>query len=309
MKICSLLPSATEIICALGLEDQLVGISHVCDFPSSVTEGNAVVVTQRSSDLEGLSSIAIDEIIKSNRNNKIATQIVDAELLRHIEPDIIITQELCYVCAVEYGAVCDVTSGILSYEPNMISLKPAGLQDILDNILLIASACHVESAGNKLVESIKTRMKLVTDSLTRAKVPNFPNTFCIDWLEPLRNTGQWIPELIEIAGGNEGLAEKNGKSTEVQWEEVLNYNPDFIFSMPCAFPMSEVKNSTKSAFAKISQFDTLQAYQNERIYLFDGQVPSRHGPRFIDVLENFAEILHPQLFAGLPMVNLYTKFE
>ena len=127
MKICSLLPSATEIVCSLGLEDQLVGISHVCDYPVSLIDSDALVVTKRSSEMVGLSSQAIDKVIKSNRERKIATQIVDADLLRQLSPDIILTQELCYVCAVEYGAVCDVTTEILDYEPQIVSLKPAGV--------------------------------------------------------------------------------------------------------------------------------------------------------------------------------------
>ena len=134
MKICSLLPSATEIVCSLGLEDQLVGISHVCDYPISLIDSDALVVTKRSSEMVGLSSQAIDKVIKSNRERKIATQIVDADLLRQLSPDIILTQELCYVFAVEYGAVCDVTTEILDYEPQIVALKPAGVDDILENI-------------------------------------------------------------------------------------------------------------------------------------------------------------------------------
>ena len=309
MKICSLLPSATEIVCSLGLEDQLVGISHVCDYPVSLIDSDALVVTKRSSEMVGLSSQAIDKVIKSNRERKIATQIVDADLLRQLSPDIILTQELCYVCAVEYGAVCDVTTEILDYEPQIVSLKPAGVDDILENIIKIAEVCNVKGSGEKLVNSIRSRMNFVIDKLAQASDLKAPRTFCIDWLAPLRNTGQWIPELIEMAGGREELAEKNGKSREVSWEEVLKYDPDIIFSMPCAFPMDEVKEASRSAFSEISHFNDINAVRNGQVYLFDGQVPSRHGPRFIEVLENFAEVINPQLFQGLFNTKLYTNLE
>ena len=309
MKICSLLPSATEIVCSLGLEDQLVGISHVCDYPVSLIDSDALVVTKRSSEMVGLSSQAIDKVIKSNRERKIATQIVDADLLRQLSPDIILTQELCYVCAVEYGAVCDVTTEILDYEPQIVSLKPAGVDDILENIIKIAEVCNVKGSGEKLVNSIRSRMNFVIDKLAQASDLKAPRTFCIDWLAPLRNTGQWIPELIEMAGGREELAEKNGKSREVSWEEVLKYDPDIIFSMPCAFPMDEVKEASRSAFSGISHFNDISAVRNGQVYLFDGQVPSRHGPRFIEVLENFAEVINPQLFQGLVNTKLYTNLE
>ena len=309
MKICSLLPSATEIVCSLGLEDQLVGISHVCDYPISLIDSDALVVTKRSSEMVGLSSQAIDKVIKSNRERKIATQIVDADLLRQLSPDIILTQELCYVCAVEYGAVCDVTTEILDYEPQIVSLKPAGVDDILENIIKIAEVCNVKGSGEKLVNSIRSRMNFVIDKLAQASDLKAPKTFCIDWLAPLRNTGQWIPELIEMAGGREELAEKNGKSREVSWEEVLKYDPDIIFSMPCAFPMDEVKEASRSAFSGISHFNDINAVRNGQVYLFDGQVPSRHGPRFIEVLENFAEVINPQLFQGLVNTKLYTNLE
>ena len=309
MKICSLLPSATEIVCSLGLEDQLVGISHVCDYPVSLIDSDALVVTKRSSEMVGLSSQAIDKVIKSNRERKIATQIVDADLLRQLSPDIILTQELCYVCAVEYGAVCDVTTEILDYEPQIVSLKPAGVDDILENIIKIAEVCNVKGSGEKLVNSIRSRMNFVIDKLAQASDLKAPKTFCIDWLAPLRNTGQWIPELIEMAGGREELAEKNGKSREVSWEEVLKYDPDIIFSMPCAFPMDEVREASRSAFSEISHFNDINAVRNGQVYLFDGQVPSRHGPRFIEVLENFAEVINPQLFQGLFNTKLYSNLE
>jgi len=274
----------------------------------ALATGEAQVVTKRSSDLTNLSSKSIDEVIKSNRENHIATQIVDGDLLREVQPDLIITQELCYVCAVEYGAVCDLTSGILNYQPKILSLRPAGVQDILGNILAIAEACDRLPHGEKLVNSLKKRIKFISDKLAQKPELHLPKTFCIDWLEPLRNTGQWIPELIEMAGGNEGLAEKHGKSREVCWEEVISYDPDFIFSMPCAFPMAEVETSTAIALAEVAEFKTITAAQMEGVYLFDGQVPSRHGPRFIDVLENFAELLHPELFKGLADPKLYVKF-
>lgn len=303
MKICSLLPSATEMVCALGLSDSLVGISHACDYPESIP--NAVVVTETMSNMRNNSSLGIDSLIKANRFNNRPTQMVNADLLKQIQPDIIITQDLCYVCAVEYGSVCEVTSDVLGYEPNILSFRPASVADIFKNIMTVAEACKIENEGKELVTSLSNRIDYIVDNLAVKYKEPTPTTFCIDWLDPLRNTGQWIPELIELAGGIEGLAEKHGKSREVSWGEVINYDPGYIFSMPCAFTMDRVKVDTVEVFSKVKDFESLQAFQNHNIYLFDGQLPSRHGPRIIDVLEGFAEILHPELFQGLSPSSLY----
>ena len=169
----------------------------------------------------------------------------------------------------------------------------------------ILGLLFIENEGKELVTSLSNRIDYIVDNLAVKYKEPTPTTFCIDWLDPLRNTGQWIPELIELAGGIEGLAEKHGKSREVSWGEVINYDPGYIFSMPCAFTMDRVKVDTVEVFSKVKDFESLQAFQNHNIYLFDGQLPSRHGPRIIDVLEGFAEILHPELFQGLSPSSLY----
>ena len=147
-------------------------------------------------------------------------------------PDLILTQELCEVCAIGAGSVFETAARVLDYNPQILSIRPAGLDDIFDNIRRIGEAAGVPTRAAELLANLQRRVDHVAG---RATDGQSPSVFCIDWLEPLRNTGQWTPELVELAGGQEGLAEKWGKSREVGWSEVHEYQPDYVMVMPCAF--------------------------------------------------------------------------
>ena len=148
---------------------------------------------------------------------------------------------------------------------------------------------------------LRARAGYVAD---RAADGHRPKVFCIDWLEPLRNTGQWTPELVELAGGEEGLAEKWGKSREVGWDEVVEYQPEYVMVMPCAFNMDRTILET-ARLAEREEWHALDAVREGRVYLFDGQIPSRHGPRVIDVLEGLAEAMRPDRFDGLTQPGIF----
>ena len=231
MRICSLLPSATEMVYALGLGDQLVGVSHACDYPEDAA--SKPVVSRSLRGISHLDSAEIDGIIQQARTNNNPLYWIDGDLLRDLKPDLIITQELCEVCAVGSGSVFETAAKVLDYQPIIITVRPAGLEDIFQNILNIGQAAQVPNRAQELVEDLRGRVAHVQSRLPDT-MPR-PKVFCIDWLDPLRNTGQWVPELVELAGGQEGLAIKWGKSREIAWEEVLAYQPDFLMSMPCAF--------------------------------------------------------------------------
>ncbi len=299
MRIVSLLPSATEIVFALGLGDSLVGVSHMCDYPE---EARGLPVVSRSIRSKShLSSAEIDAIIQQARATGNPLYIIDGDLLRKLRPDVILTQELCEVCAVGAGSVFETAAKALDYTPEILSIRPAGLEDIFNNIQRIGEAAGVPHQADNLLKQLRNRTEYVAE---RAADRRRPKVFCIDWLEPLRNTGQWTPELVEIAGGEEGLAEKWGKSREVGWDEVLDYQPDYVMVMPCAFNMDRTIAET-ARLAGREEWNSLDAVKSGRVFLFDGQIPSRHGPRVVDVIEGLAEAMRPRVFDGLTRPGIF----
>ena len=299
MRIVSLLPSATEIVFGLGLGQSLVGVSHMCDFPEAARSLPIVSRSVRSK--SHLSSAEIDAIIQQARASGNPVYVIDGDLLRRLKPDLILTQELCEVCAVGAGSVFETAARVLDYSPEILSMRPASLADIYGNILRIGQAAGVPDRADLLVEQLRRRADQVAQ---RAADGRRPRVFCIDWLDPLRNTGQWTPELVELAGGREGLAQKWGKSREVAWDEVLDYRPDYLMVMPCAFNMDRTILET-ARLSERDEWNSLTAVREGRVFLFDGQIPSRHGPRVIDVLEGLAEAMRPERFAGTTRPGIF----
>ena len=299
MRIVSLLPSATEIVFALGLGDSLVGVSHMCDHPAEAQGRPIVSRSVRSK--SHLSSAEIDAIIQQARASNNPVYIIDGDLLKRLQPDLILTQELCEVCAVGAGSVFETAARYLDYTPEILSIRPASLADIYGNIRRIGEAAGVTESAENLVAQLTQRSDHVASRIADS---DRPKVFCIDWLEPLRNTGQWTPELVEIAGGEEGLAEKWGKSREVEWDEVHAYQPDYVMVMPCAFNMDRTILETARLMER-DEWQALDAVREGRVFLFDGQIPSRHGPRVIDVLEGLAEAMRPDRFAGLTRPGIF----
>jgi iron complex transport system substrate-binding protein len=331
MRICSLLPSATEIVYALGLGDQLVGVSHTCDYPAEARSKPVVSRSIRS--ISHLGSREIDAIIRQARDNDNPVHWIDADLLRELRPDLIITQEICEVCAIDQASVYQTAAQALDYRPEIITTRPVGLEEIYQNIRLIGAAAQATKQADALVNRLRKRAERVAagvaDLMADTGVDNGVNTtfnagvnpgadagadagkrpkvFCIDWLEPLRNTGQWTPELVELAGGVEGLAEKWGKSREITWDEVVAYQPDYLMVMPCAFDLARTEREAREHLYSHPAWESLQAVRQGQVYLFDGLIPSRHGPRTLDVLEGLAEALHPERFRGLAPPGVFIK--
>ena len=301
MRIVSLLPSATEIVYALGLGDQLVGVSHTCDYPPDARSKPVVSRSLRA--VSHLDSQQIDAIIRQARAAGNPVHWIDGDLLRELRPDLIITQEICEVCAIDQGSVHQTAARVLDYQPQIIVTRPVGLAEIYQNILTIGAAAGAAPAAAELVARLRQRADRVA-ALT-ATVTRHPRVFCIDWLEPLRNTGQWTPELVELAGGSEGLAEKWGKSREVSWAEVTAYRPDYMMVMPCAFDLPRTEREARQLLYSPPEWPDLPAVRQGQVYLFDGLLPSRHGPRVLDVLEGLAEALHPERCAGLSPPGLF----
>jgi iron complex transport system substrate-binding protein len=291
VRIVSLLPSATEIVCELNLTDQLVGVSADSDWPIDVVARLPVLNTV-AIDTALMTSREIDEAA-SDGHRGASLYHVDADLLRQLRPDLILTQEICEVCAVSRRDV-ELASQTLGYTPRVLSLSPVTLDQVLADVELVARTAGAPS--DFLVTSLRERLERVqqrAQGLTRARV------FCMEWLDPPYTAGHWVPEMVELAGGVDELGTAGGSSRRVAWPDVLDYAPDVIVLMPCSFDLER----TASEFDLLRQLDgwqMLPAVKSGRVFAGHTHLFSRSGPRLVDGVEALARMLHPEQF-GEPL--------
>jgi len=291
MKVVSLLPSATEIVCALGLQESLVGRSHECDYPESVKH---LPVCSEANFTDGLSSLEIDVKVKGLLAEALSVYTVKREQIKALAPDVIITQDQCEVCAVSLTEVEDALCDLLDKDAKIVSLHPNSLDDIFQNIMDVAVALDVKTKGETLIEDLQERVDIVLHKLKF--IDQKPTVACIEWLEPMMVSGNWIPELVSIAGGVSILAENGKHSPYVKWEDIRTQDPDIIIVMPCGFP---IERTMKEVNLLLQQpgFADLKAVKNNRVYLADGnQYFNRPGPRIVDSIEILSEIINPKHF-------------
>jgi iron complex transport system substrate-binding protein len=290
-KIISLLPAATEIICALGLESQLVGRSHECDFPETVKQ---LPVCSYDRIGANLSSLEIDKQVKQLLTNALSVYEVNSEQIKQLSPDVIITQDQCAACAVSLPEVEQALANELEKPARIISLQPNSLGNIMENITEVARALNAVPAANALLEELQERVDLIQHKLKF--IENKPTVACIEWLEPLMVSGNWIPELVEIAGGNPVMAEPGKHSPYIQWEDLRLQDPEVIVVMACGFSIERTLKEIDTLL-QLPNFTDLQAVKNKRLYLTDGnQYFNRPGPRIVDSIEILAEIIYPKQF-------------
>ena len=303
MRICSLLPSATEIVYALGLGDQLVGVSHACDYPEMAI--NKPVVSRNVRQMIHLTSQEINGIVSQARINKNSLYWIDADLLQELKPDLIITQEICEVCAIDSGSVFETADKVLHYDLDILTIRPNSVADILHNIREISTAAKEVDQGDQLIASLQERIQAVAEMVSYEDAR--PRVLCLDWLDPLRNTGQWVPELVSIAGGDELLAYAGGVSRELMWDEIIDYEPEYLMVMPCGFDSDRVRQETIKKLTYLDGWRDLPAVRMDHVFLFDGRIPTRHGPRVVDVLESLAEAMHSHKFKGISPNGVMVK--
>ena len=290
-RIISLLPAATEIVCALGLEQNLVGRSHECDFPESV---KSLPVCSEANFADDLSSLEIDIKVKEILTEALSIYTVKRELIKELAPDVVITQAQCEVCAVSLKDVEQALDNYLDKESSIVSLQPNKLDDIFDDIKTVAHALDVTDAADVLIEDLQERIDIIRHKLKY--VESRPTVACIEWLEPLMVSGNWIPEVVNTAGGSSILAEAGKHSPFVKWEDIQQANPDVIVVMPCGFSIERTMKEM-NILLELPGFADLSAVKNNRLYITDGnQYFNRPGPRIVDSIEIIAEITHPKLF-------------
>ncbi|MFY9269414.1 MAG: cobalamin-binding protein [Candidatus Manganitrophaceae bacterium] len=298
-RIVSLIASGTEIVSALGLEEQLVGRSHECDYPPSV--GRLPVCTGPNFSIEG-SSAEIDRRVKETLHQALSIYRVDTDLLKKLRPTHLITQTQCEVCAVSLKEVeiamqeWILRGGTEKNEPTptLIPLAPNALSDIWADILRTADALGVSDRGRAVVDRMKTRMSEIEAKINMLSV--LPTVAGIEWIDPLMAGGNWMPELIAMAGGTNLFGEAGKHSPWMTWESLVQADPDFLLIFPCGFDISRTEKELP-LLTERSEWPTLRAVRKGKVFLLDGnQYFNRPGPRLAESLEILAEILHPELF-------------
>lgn len=291
-RIVSLIASATEIVCALGFEEDLVGRSHECDFPKSVKR--FPVCTAPKFPVDG-SSYEIDQRVKAILSEALSVYRVDAARLRELRPDVIVTQSQCEVCAVSLRDVEEAVCDWVESRPRIVSLEPNCLADVWSDVRRVAAALGVSARGEELVRRIEERMARVATKAAAAG--RRPAIACIEWIEPLMACGNWMPELVGMAGGANLFGEAGKHSPWMTWEELRRRDAEVILVVPCGFDIERTRAEMPALVAQPG-WSNLGAVRGGRVYLADGnQYFNRPGPRLGESLEILAEILHPETFS------------
>ncbi len=286
-RIASLLPSATEIVCALDAGDRLVGISHECDHPAAVV-GLPVLTTTRIDSAKPSGAIHWDvgEMLKQ----ALSVFEIDLATLAAVQPDIVLTQTLCEACAVSQVQVREALGQAVAREAALLSLEAATLEDVWSDILSVGRAIGCESRAVSLVEGLRDRLV----ALSRAVAAHErPRVTCIEWFDPPMIAGNWVPELVTIAGGEPLLAEPGAHSDWLDWDDLLAADPDFIVLMPCGFDIDRCRAELPALTVRPGWRD-IAAVRAGRIFVTDGNACfNRPGPRLAESAEVLSEILHP----------------
>jgi iron complex transport system substrate-binding protein len=298
VRIASLLPSATEIVCAIGLQDELVAVTHECDWPPSVRD--KPVVTRSVHDLTAVGSRDIHARVTASMHGGSSLYELDEEALAAAEPDLILTQELCHVCAVSYREVNEVARRI-DADITVVSLEPTSLEGIFNTITTVGAMAEVEDAAIDLVESLRERLGAVEQRVADRRDHGQTGTrvVALEWLDPPFAVGHWVPEQIRRAGGWDLLGSDGEKAHPTTWDAVAEVEPEILFLMPCGFHLAEtVREWARTPIPP--WLAELPAARRGAVFALDGSAYfSRPGPRVIDGIEMLAEIMDPEAFVDL----------
>ncbi|HLZ71655.1 MAG TPA: cobalamin-binding protein [Dehalococcoidia bacterium] len=289
MRICSLLPSATEIVCALGLEGSLVGVTHECDFPAAVR--SLPRVTRSAIESDGLSSSRIDALVAARVHDHRGLYALDRDLLERLNPDLILTQELCDVCAVSYAEVQEAVRALFG-ERSVLSLEPTRLDEVFASIERVGTVTGRERDAAHLTGWLRAERDRIAGLLTG--IAERPRVACIEWLDPPWVGGHWVPEMVALAGGTDALGEAGSPSVRTSWEQVAAARPNVIVVMPCGFGVERILREIATLDLPPTWHD-LPAVRAGRVYAVDANSYfSRPGPRLVDGLRLLAGLLHAE---------------
>ena len=286
-RIVTLLPSATEIVCGLGLRERLVGVTHECDYPTNVH--NLPRVTRSAIDINA-SSQDIDAAVREHLQTNKALYTIDVTLLASLRPDLLVTQALCDVCAVSESDVLEALSE-LPGEPELINLEPMTLAEVFETIILVGSAAGCSEIAKIYVRSLSGRVDEVRQAA--AEIRQKPRVGFLEWVDPPFNGGHWTPELIEYAGGIDCFGSKHQPSRRIDHPTISDADPDVLILALCGFDETRARQELE-VFKQQLDFRALRAAKSGRVYVLDGNSYfSRPGPRLVDALELLFKLLHP----------------
>jgi iron complex transport system substrate-binding protein len=291
-RIVSFLPSATEMVCALGLEDRLVGVTHECDYPVSVKR--KPVVVRSAVPVENMTEAQIDQAVAERVRAGLSVYQVDENLLRELAPDLILVQNLCDVCAPAGNEVSRALQ-VLAKKPEVLHLSPKSLVEILDNLREVGQAAGCPQAANHWIESASEELQRIT-AMAQA-TSSQPRVFCMEWLDPIYCSGHWVPEMVKIAGGIDKLSREGSDSVRIAWQEVLAWSPEILIVMPCG---CNLKKTTELAprLCTFPGWSDLPAVRNGKVFAVDASSYfARPGPRVVDGTKLLAHLIHPEIFS------------
>jgi iron complex transport system substrate-binding protein len=291
MRVCCLLPGATEIAFALGLGDDVVGVTHECDYPAEARQ--KPIVVRSLIDSNRMTSLEIDRWVSERLRNNQGLYTIDEERLREAAPDVILTQGLCDVCAIDYNEVVSAAE-TLAKKPKIVSLTPNCLTDVLDDLARVGEATGQNRRAEQLLRELEQRISAVREKV--AKSSAHPRVACLEWFDPVYVAGHWVPEMVEIAGAEDVLGRSGEPSARVEWQTVLDSVPDIIVLMPCGFDVARTLGEAP-ALKRLAGWYDLPAVKTGKVFAVNGHAFfSRPGPRLVDGLEILAHVIHPEFF-------------
>jgi iron complex transport system substrate-binding protein len=291
MRVCSLLPGATEIAFALGLGDDVVGVTHECDYPAEARQ--KPIVVRSLIDSNRMTSLEIDRWVSERLRSNKGLYVIDEKRLREAAPDVILTQGLCDVCAIDYNEVVSASES-LAKKPKIVSLTPNCLTDVLDDVARVGEATGQGHRAERLVRQLEERISAVRKEVARSFAR--PRVVCLEWFNPTYAAGHWVPEMVELAGGYDVLGRKGEPSARTDWNKIVESAPDVIMLMPCGFDVPRTLGEA-AVLKQLVGWHELSAVKAGKVFAVNGHAFfSRPGPRLVDGLELLAHIIHPEIF-------------
>jgi len=288
MRTVSLFPSATELVAGIGAAADLVGRSHRCNYPAEVRDLPAVTISELS-DRASSAAGDIDSIVDDHGHGDGTYFRVVTDRLRAVRPEVLITQSLCEVCAVPESMTAEAVE-TLDADPELVTLGPTTIDEILDSITRLGAALDREAGADRLVADLQARIDAVIDRRPDPSRP--PRVVCLEWTDALRCHGLWVPEIVERLGAEDGFGRPGAHGRVIDWADVVAFDPEILVVSPCGRSIPEIREDVANVVDRPGWTD-LTAVEDDRVYLLDGELSSRHGPRVVRALELFAKIIYP----------------
>ena len=303
MKICSLLPSGTEILFALGLGEQVVGVSDLCHYPPEARSKH--VVSRSKVDAKSLTSDQVEELMQRLLSTGESPYDLDNDWILNNSPDVVLTQDLCFFCEVDAGHVQQAVEGMAD-PPKVLVLQPKTVQQIFDSIAQIGEVCGAPDGANKLVEGLRDRVRAISQRLKG--IEHRPRVFSLEGINPIVVGGHWIPDQLRLAGGRQEMFPPGTLAVRAKWEEICKWGPEKLYIDLCSSDLS--RNQREIPWlAGQPGWGEIPAVQRGEVYLLDHVFFSVPGPRIVDGLEILAQLTHPQLFSGYIRPNTVLKLD